>query len=667
MFRWYRESDACIIYLSDVPEPTAPNDVHVEDSAWCTMFKSSRWLTRGWCLQELLAPSRRRFYSKDWQPITDTAAVMKLIATTTRIPAQALAKFEPSAWSAAQKMSWAAKRLTTRLEDRSYSLMGLFGLTMPILYGEGDRAFIRLQTEIIQRHEDTTIFCWTSGNRATAAFTKWRGLLARSPDEFEHSGDIVVVNSRLRMNPIQLFNQGFRLDLRLRKRFDHENPALEFFALLKCIRKSSQQLCGIWVRRVFADQYIRVDSYEVPFVPSIAQVDNMSSRMFIKPTVTDIRWGPLDECARIAGFRSPEFFSQVSKDSWAVVPGSITTEKGRLWSFEFEDLPTQTESRIIEFAVTLLECKMTMAVKFNTDRAYGLTDTRTMEHDPKGTNASRWHESTCCDWRLVESEACSRAMLSATSWVEVSQNDEPWIHLEFLDEGNHEQCAQDREASKRQSIRNDWQMVGEEQLATKTRIEEERAASAKAAHFRQPSPAPRPVVEKPLMEQPSVPITMASGVLSAVSRLQDTVGKSLQAFVSASPATTTTPGREVLTGELENRPKLNAKLAKPKKNEQVSPRISHPANHDVKVSPEPKQRHAVQPSSAERSGNPSTWSDKRAPTVPAIQHASAIKMMAAKQELESDASGQPRYGLSWTWRDYSVSRDYPGHFGGYGI
>jgi len=79
-------------------------------------------------------------------------------------------------------------RATSRVEDTAYSLMGLFNVFMPMLYGEGERAFIRLQEEIMKQSEDYTIFAWN----CSGSESRQRGLFAQSPSEFEslmHSQD----------------------------------------------------------------------------------------------------------------------------------------------------------------------------------------------------------------------------------------------------------------------------------------------------------------------------------------------------------------------------------------------------------------------------------------------------------------------------------------------
>jgi hypothetical protein len=150
MYAWYGASKMCYAYLSDVPHGI---EIEKEDSA----FSKSRWFTRGWTLQELIAPKRVAFYDESWKPIGRKSAskedehFTKLLSRVTRINFQVL-KDQSSLgdFSVAQRISWAACRTTTRAEDVAYSLLGLFGVNMPLLYGEGVRAFVRLQEEILK-------------------------------------------------------------------------------------------------------------------------------------------------------------------------------------------------------------------------------------------------------------------------------------------------------------------------------------------------------------------------------------------------------------------------------------------------------------------------------------------------------------------------------------
>lgn len=153
-FSWYQGAQVCYAYLSDVTwSPTG-------DSRR-SRFTQSRWFTRGWTLQELLAPQTLIFYDAHWFPLGSKADRSLGIKAATGISAEYLTgKKRLHDASIAQRMSWAANRQTQRKEYIAYSLLGIFGVNMPMLYGEGAKAFIRLQEEIIKESRDLSIFAW---------------------------------------------------------------------------------------------------------------------------------------------------------------------------------------------------------------------------------------------------------------------------------------------------------------------------------------------------------------------------------------------------------------------------------------------------------------------------------------------------------------------------
>jgi hypothetical protein len=154
MFRYYALADVCYAYLKDVPSS--------DDSFTLPpFFQYSKWHTRGWTLQELIAPRFLLFVSQAWEPLGTKADLAFELSAITHIPERVLRQEQDfREISIAQRMSWAAKRETTREEDRAYSLFGIFGVNLPTLYGEGGQAFQRLQEEIIRRYADTSLFAW---------------------------------------------------------------------------------------------------------------------------------------------------------------------------------------------------------------------------------------------------------------------------------------------------------------------------------------------------------------------------------------------------------------------------------------------------------------------------------------------------------------------------
>ncbi|EJF60890.1 HET-domain-containing protein, partial [Dichomitus squalens LYAD-421 SS1] len=154
MYPWYGSAHTCYAFLSDVPSST---HVKVKGSA----FRESRWFKRGWTLQELIAPPWIVFLSSEWKVLGTKDGLVDVIHEITLISRRIL-RHEDSLDTAsiAQRMSWAAGRQTTRVEDQAYSLQGLLGINMHTLYGEGEQAFRRLQEEILTRYPDQSILAW---------------------------------------------------------------------------------------------------------------------------------------------------------------------------------------------------------------------------------------------------------------------------------------------------------------------------------------------------------------------------------------------------------------------------------------------------------------------------------------------------------------------------
>lgn len=158
MFRWYQSATKCYAYLADVADVSLPKDGEPGEDA--SIFRASRWFTRGWTLQELLAPNVLEFLDCEWNVIGSRDDWAIEIEKATGIQRQHLTEFRYCCL--ATKLSWAANRQTTRIEDQSYSLLGLLGVHMPLIYGEGEKAFIRLQHELIRTYNDESIFVWNS-------------------------------------------------------------------------------------------------------------------------------------------------------------------------------------------------------------------------------------------------------------------------------------------------------------------------------------------------------------------------------------------------------------------------------------------------------------------------------------------------------------------------
>ncbi|KAK1852522.1 het domain-containing protein [Colletotrichum chrysophilum] len=174
MMSWYERSQVCYTYLEDVPSGLGVD-------ARENVFRNSRWFTRGWTLQELLAPSELTFIFSDWTRFATRNQMANLVSSIAGIDASFPRTPEgqednkdfsgtdtftgthvsprTSLYSAsiAQRMSWASNRRTTRVEDIAYCLLGIFDINMPLLYGEGSKAFLRLQEQILMNSDDHSI------------------------------------------------------------------------------------------------------------------------------------------------------------------------------------------------------------------------------------------------------------------------------------------------------------------------------------------------------------------------------------------------------------------------------------------------------------------------------------------------------------------------------
>jgi hypothetical protein len=150
MFQWYRNATQCYVYLSDVSTNARLPDNDQIDLSWEAAFRGSRWFTRGWTLQELLAPASVQFFSREGLRLGDKLSLEGLIHDVTEIPISALQN--PGSFNqfdVDERLRWAEARQTTRKEDCAYCLFGIFGVFMPLNYGEGkDNALRRLRREI---------------------------------------------------------------------------------------------------------------------------------------------------------------------------------------------------------------------------------------------------------------------------------------------------------------------------------------------------------------------------------------------------------------------------------------------------------------------------------------------------------------------------------------
>jgi hypothetical protein len=254
MFRWYREATICYAYLSDVDIKGGTSNI-----------APSRWFTRGWTLQELIAPRHLIFYDHSWNEIGTKSDLCELLSDITGINVAVLkGEQDVAGISIAERMFWASKRMTTRIEDTAYSLLGIFDANMPLLYGEGSKAFVRLQEAIMSESEDHSLFAWKAFPMPDSdAGSNTRGLLASSPAEFASARNIISLHIADLASPYAITNRGLQIRL---PQLPVDSSSGISTTLLGCIdRDHPQSLLAIDLQPIVRerDKFCRVNPHEL--------------------------------------------------------------------------------------------------------------------------------------------------------------------------------------------------------------------------------------------------------------------------------------------------------------------------------------------------------------------------------------------------------------------
>ncbi|KAK4183538.1 heterokaryon incompatibility protein-domain-containing protein, partial [Podospora australis] len=258
MFRWYERTEVCYAFLVDVPRRYSPDNVDKTDQIpWHWYFRSSRWFTRGWTLQELLAPPFLLFFAQSWNGIGSRESLTEEVSIVTGISPDQLLEFRSC--SVATKLSWAAHRQTTKVEDRAYSLLGLMGMNMPMIYGEGENAFIRLQHELIRKYDDETVPLWEGTGR----------LLAKSPDDFSKSKDLIVWPSDKERRGFAITKAGLAINAEL---------------LESCASVDSNQYRHYAIQLNCARSWPALKSYRSPMILRLLSTEGSASTFFHRST-----------------------------------------------------------------------------------------------------------------------------------------------------------------------------------------------------------------------------------------------------------------------------------------------------------------------------------------------------------------------------------------------
>ncbi|KAJ6440087.1 HET domain-containingprotein [Purpureocillium lavendulum] len=293
MFQWYADAAVCFAWLADLAPETEDERLsrlslaganQQPDHAAIPGLEQCRWFTRGWTLQELIAPRTVQFYDGAWCFRGTKADLGAQLARITSIGQEVLVNpARMHRLSVAARMAWAAGRETTRVEDTAYCLLGIFDVNMPMLYGEGHRAFLRLQEAIASQTNDFSLFAWTAdaapdGNgvangRAAGKPQTHRGVFASSPAEFRGAASIQLLSSTVYNPEFIITNKGLRMNSTI---FAGEDA---YFFGLNCAHvdsssslsspspkqgavSSSAAELGIWIQQHGGAVYSRVRSHE---------------------------------------------------------------------------------------------------------------------------------------------------------------------------------------------------------------------------------------------------------------------------------------------------------------------------------------------------------------------------------------------------------------------
>lgn len=300
MFRWYQNAGICYAYLDDVDvdkiidcpdfdldgiagRHNVADPMSFPHMALKAFLIKAKWFTRGWTLQELLAPPYLVFVDQAWRRIGTRESWADEIKQASRIEARHLTNFSPTDFiscSIAMRFSWASRRLTTVEEDETYSLLGLFGISLPLIYGEGRwRAFNRLQRELITVYNDDSIFAWKfeqSRNMRSAesqekANEHGRGILAPSIREYWDASNIEALG--LYGNSFAMTNKGLEIKA---KRWTHKDDPTACLIRLSCGPGAENHLGSnrlvIPLKRV-NDTYDRIELNEIHDMSTIRLAD----------------------------------------------------------------------------------------------------------------------------------------------------------------------------------------------------------------------------------------------------------------------------------------------------------------------------------------------------------------------------------------------------------
>ncbi|KAJ8110510.1 hypothetical protein OPT61_g6666 [Boeremia exigua] len=354
MYKWYWEAAICYAFLSDVS---------ADSTTWNEEVRTSRWFTRGWTLQELLAPDIVEFYDKYWRILGTKSKLLTPIRSATKIQSEILLnRAAIRTASIATKFSWAAHRHTTRIEDMAYCLLGPVQVNMPMIYGEGGRAFHRLQSEIIRQTNEHTIFAWESIENDQQTLS----VLAPSPRYFENCRNIQQISLiESRQSTHEITNNGLRITL----------PCIavsedRIIALLDC-EHESEAIVGIWLERMRGDKWQRLPGSKLAALSATDKEDAILRDMLLVIHTTYDEPSSRKPCSAV--IRSIIADQPCSVSEIAICNNqSSTSAQGALTFLEYGSFPfnvTIRDGQAASFTLSPESCNVTVVYGIRNDRA----------------------------------------------------------------------------------------------------------------------------------------------------------------------------------------------------------------------------------------------------------------------------------------------------------
>lgn len=275
MYDYYAKAKVCFVYLCDL-EP-AGDDLG-------KALPKCRWFTRGWTLQELIAPKHVIFFDREWNERGTKASLSGLLSEITGIPEELL-KGETTCgdYAVARRMSWASKRVTTREEDTAYCLLGIFDVRMSLLYGEGMGAFQRLQKVILESTADRSIFIWTEGEderkdctgndrggnecriKAASKPHPWSAILAKSPRPFECARNLEVSVTDSIYRDLSIGPRGIKMVVSLVYLVSKVGEDDGNKCILETFSSLNGEFVGVMVRKISGGRYVRYKPWKLAY------------------------------------------------------------------------------------------------------------------------------------------------------------------------------------------------------------------------------------------------------------------------------------------------------------------------------------------------------------------------------------------------------------------